>query len=95
MVSESELPDKTNIINFFGWEIDLSNVFGMDLTEMSIFGVKLTDMFSWDNVKTVSSGAWDWIKVFLASIPWWGYAIGAGIILWYMPKGYLFGIFPF
>lgn len=90
----SELPDKSNIINILGWEIDLTDVFGMDLSNTKIFGVKLTDLFSWENVKTAGGNAWSWIQVFLASIPWWGYAIGAGIILWYMPKGYLFGIFP-
>ena len=91
----SELPDKSNVINILGWEIDLSNVFGMDLSNATIFGVKLTELFSWNNVKTAAGNAWNWFKLLCASVPWWGYAIGAGIILWYMPKGYLFGIFPF
>ena len=91
----SELPDKSNIINILGWEIDLTNVFGMDLSDATIFGVKLTDIFSWDSLKTAGGNAWSWFKILLESVPWWGYAIGAGIVLWYMPKGYLFGIFPF
>jgi hypothetical protein len=91
----SELPDKSNIINILGWEIDLTNVFGMDLTNVTILGVKLTDLFSWENAKVAGSNAWSWTKALLQSIPWWGYAIATGIILWYMPKGYLFGIFPF
>ncbi len=91
----SEVPDKTNIINILGWEIDLTNVFGMDLSNTKIFGVKLTELFSWENVKTAGGNLWGAIKVGLASIPWWGYAIGAGIVLWYMPTRYLFGIFPF
>jgi hypothetical protein len=97
VIDESMLPDKTNIINVLGWEIDLSNVFGLgiDLTNMSLFGVKLTDLFNASNIKAAGGNAWTWIVNFLNSIPWWGYAIGAGIILWYMPKGYLFGIFPF
>lgn len=90
----SELPDKSNIINILGWEIDLTNVFGMDLSNLTVFGVKLTDLFSWDNIKTAGGNAWSWFKLLLESVPWWGYAIGAGIVLWHLPKGYLFGIFP-
>lgn len=91
----SELPDMTNIINVLGWEVDLSNVFGMDLTDLRIFGVKLTDIFTWDNVKTAGGNAWSWTTTLLQSIPWWGYAIATGVILWYMPNGFLFGVFPF
>ena len=68
--------------------------FGMDLTNMSIFGVPLKDLLKWDNVKNAARSGWDWMKIFLARIPWWGYAIGAGIVLWHLPAGYLFGIFP-
>lgn len=91
----SELPDMTNIINILGWEIDLSDVFGMDLSNLKLFGVRVADMFAWDNVQTAGSNAWAWTTTLLKSIPWWGYAIGAGIIIWYMPNGFLFGIFPF
>lgn len=90
-----DMPDKSNIINLFGWEIDLTDVFGMDLSNATIFGVKLTELFNWENIKTAGGNAWSGIRIFLAAIPWWGYAIATGIILWYMPKGYLFGIFPF
>ncbi len=88
MVEPSQVPDKTNIINILGWEIDLSNVFGLDLTNVSIFGIKLTDIFSVQNIKTVGSNAWNGIKVALAQIPWWGYAIATGIILFQMPAFY-------
>lgn len=90
-----EAPDKTNIINILGWEIDLSDVFGLDLTNVKIFGVKLTELFNWDNAKTTGANIWNWAVTFASSIPWWGYAIASGIIIWYMPSGYLFGIFPF
>lgn len=72
------LPDKTNIVNVLGWEIDLSNVFGLgiDLTDVTIFGTKLTDMFSWTNVKSAGSSFWNWSVFFLSSIPWWGYGLG-------------------
>lgn len=90
----SELPDMTNIINILGWEIDLSDVFGMDLTNLTLFGVKVADIFAWDNVKTAGQNAWSWTVALLQSVPWWGYVIASGIILWYMPSGFLFGIFP-
>lgn len=91
----SEIPDMTNIINILGWEIDLSDVFGMDLTNFRLFGVKLTEIFTWDNVQTAGGNAVSWGAALLKSIPWWGYAIATGIIIWYMPNGFLFGIFPF
>lgn len=95
MAVVDELPDKTNIISILGWEIDLTDVFGMDLTDATFLGVKLTDIFSWDGVVTAGGNAWNWIVGLVSSIPWWGYAIASGIIIWYMPKGFLFGIFPF
>jgi len=95
VIPESQVPDKTNIIDIFGWEIDLSDVFGMDFTNAKIFGVKLTDLFSWDTVKGVAISGWTFFINFASNIPWWGYAIGAGIILWHMPSKFLFGIFPF
>lgn len=95
VISESEVPDKTNIINLFGWEIDLSNVFGMDLTDATIFGVKLKDLFTWNGVKNAAATGWNLFFNFANSIPWWGYAIGAGVILWYMPSKFLLGMFPF
>lgn len=88
----SEAPDKSNILNLFGWEIDLTDVFGMDLSNTTIFGVKLTELFTWDSAKTAAGNAWDWSLKILESVPWWGYAIGAGIVIWYLPAGYLFGI---
>lgn len=88
------VPDRSNIINLLGWDIDLTDVFGMDLSNMRLFGIKLTDLFAIDNIKTAGNNAWSWSISFLNSIPWWGYAIGAGIVLWYMPSKFLFGIFP-
>ena len=87
-----EAPDMSNIINILGWEIDLSDVFGLDLTDAEIFGGKLKDLFSWNSAKTAGQNAWNWSINLAKSIPWWGYAIGAGIVLWYLPSGYLFGI---
>lgn len=97
----NELPDDSNIINIFGWKFDATNVFGFDLSKTTIFGKKLTDIFSGNDVTTKDSikggalGLWNWIVSFTTSIPRWAYIVGAGIVLWYMPKGFLFGIFPF
>lgn len=72
------MPDKTNIIDILGWEIDLSNVFGLgiDLTNVTIFGVKLTDLFSWHNIKTTAQGFGSWFIQLAKSIPLWGYGLG-------------------
>lgn len=91
----SELPDMTNIINIFGWEIDLSDVFGLNLTDFRIMGVKLTDIFIWDNVKTAGQNAKAWSITMMKSVPWWGYVVATGLVAWYMPNGFLFGVFPF
>lgn len=90
-----EAPDKSNILNLFGWEIDLTNVFGMDLSNLTLFGVKLSEFFTWDNIKTTGGNVWNFTLALLDTIPWWGYTIGWWIILWHMPKGFLFGFFPF
>lgn len=87
-------PDMTNIINVLGWEIDLSDVFGMDLTGVTIFGVKLADIFKWDNAKTAAGNAWSWWLRLLRAVPWWGYAIATGIVIWNLPTRFLFGLFP-
>lgn len=87
-----EAPDMSNIINILGWEIDLSNVCGLDLTDAQVFGVKLKDLFTWDNAKTAGQNAWDWSVNLLKSVPTWAYIVAGGIVLWYLPSGYLFGI---
>ena len=94
LVSKDEVPDRSNIINVLGFDIDLSNVLGLDLSNASIFGVKLKKIFNVDNAKSTVGNAWGWFLNITKAVPWWGYAIGAGIILWYMPSRYLFGIFP-
>ncbi len=87
-----EAPDMSNIINILGWEVDLSNVFGLDLTETEVFGVKLKDLFTWDNAKTTGQNIWNWSVNLLKSVPTWAYIVAGGIVLWYLPSGYLFGI---
>lgn len=71
----SSMPDKTNIINILGWEVDLTNVFGLgiDLSNATIFGTKLTDIFNWSNIKSTGQSFWSWFVNFVTNIPWWGY----------------------
>lgn len=75
---ETTLPDKTNIINILGWEVDLSNVFGLgiDLTNVTIFGTKLTDIFNWSNIKSTGRNFWNWSVFIVKSVPAWAYGIG-------------------
>ena len=95
IIPGSELPDKSNIINILGFEFDLTNIFGRDLSNTKIFGRRLKDIFNVDKAKGTVKYAWNWGLNFARAVPWWGYLIGGGIILWYMPTGYLFGILPF
>lgn len=80
-----DAPDKSYILDLFGWEIDLRDVFGMDLTSV----------LDPNKIKETGIGMWNWSIRFLKTVPAWAYAIAAGIVIWYMPKGFLFGIFPF
>lgn len=76
-------PDKTNIINILGWEIDLTNVFGLgiDLTNVTIFGTKLTDLFTWENIKTTGHNFWDWLVMIATGVPGWAYFFALLIII--------------
>lgn len=80
-----DAPDKTYILDLFGWEIDLRNVFGMDLTSV----------INLENIKETGLNIWGLTINFLNTIPVWAYLIAGGIVIWYMPKGFLFGVFPF
>ena len=95
VIDASEVPDKSKVLNILGWEIDLTNIFGLDLSKLRIFGIKLAEIFTWDNIKTAGGNAWNLAVEVVNSVPWWGYMIGWSIILWQMPKGFLFGFFPF
>lgn len=72
------MPDKTNIINILGWEIDMTNVFGLgiDLSNVTIFGTKLTDIFTWNNIKLTGRNFWFWFINIATGIPGWAYGIG-------------------
>lgn len=77
-------PDKTNIIDILGWEIDLTNFLGL--------GIDLTKIFPW--LKNGASKFWDWFCAICASVPGWAWLIAGGIVIWNLPSKYLFGIFP-
>lgn len=95
ILTDDELPDRSNIISIFGYDIDLTDFFGLDLTNITVLGKRLSDYIDVDYIKGSGRNIWTWFVDICNSVPWWGYAIAAGLIIWYMPKGYLFGIFPF
>lgn len=82
---QEDSPDKTYILDLFGFEIDIRDVFGMDLSSI----------IDPNNIKDTGLNIWNLTLGFLKTIPAWGYLIAGGIIIWHMPKGFLFGIFPF
>lgn len=82
---QEDSPDKTYILDLFGWEIDLRNVMGMDLS----------NIINPENIKETGVNLWNLSLGFLKTVPVWAYLIAGGIIIWRMPKGFLFGIFPF
>ena len=99
MAMVDSVPNKDYIIDVFGWEVDSRDVFGFDLSEKKIFGKKIKDIFSWKNSNVWSKAKETGLRAisltwgFMRQVPWWGYAAGALIIIWFAPKGYLFGIF--
>ena len=78
------VPDKSNILNILGWEIDLTDFFGLDLTKI----------FDFEKIKDGAMGLWSWFTAFCSSIPAWAWFIAGGIVIWNLPSRYLFGIFP-
>ena len=82
---QEDSPDKTYILDLFGWEIDIRNVMGMDLS----------NIINPENIKETGLNLWNLSLGFLKTVPAWAYLIAGGIVLWHMPKGFLFGIFPF
>lgn len=75
-------PDKTYILDLFGFEFDLKNILGIDLTKI----------VSLDNIKETGLNIWGLSLNFLKTVPTWAYVVAAGIVLWHIPSGYLFGI---
>lgn len=80
----SEIPDKSHIINLFGWEIDATNVFGLGIDLTNVNGVDLTQYMSWDGMKTLASTGWIWAVNIAKSVPVWGYVIASLIVIWYL-----------
>lgn len=80
--NEPERPEGT--VNILGWDVSLSNVFGWDLS-------RFRNLFDKDGMLKGLRSGWDYSIAFAKRVPWWGYAIGAGIIAFYTPMGYMFG----
>ncbi|MCX4303196.1 MAG: hypothetical protein OSJ66_04220 [Clostridia bacterium] len=82
---QEDAPDKTYILDLFGFEVDIRNVFGMDLSSI----------INPESLKETGVNLWGLTLGFLKTVPAWAYLIAGGIVIWHMPKGFLFGIFPF
>lgn len=80
----SELPDKSNIINILGWEIDKTNLFGLGIDLTNINGVDVTKYFSFSNIRSFARNSWSLGIGIAKSIPLWAYAIASLIVLWYI-----------
>ncbi len=76
-------PDKTNIINILGWEIDLTNVFGLgiDLSNVTIFGTRLADLFTWNNIVSTGQSFWEWLLITIKGVPGWAYFVALFFII--------------
>ena len=83
-----EIPDKSNIINILGWEIDKENVFGtgLDLTKINIFGINIGDKASelFGAAKKYGKAGWSFFLNFARIVPPWAYFVATILILSYM-----------
>lgn len=83
-----EIPDKSNIINILGWEVEKDNVFGtgIDLTNLKVFGInvgeKIIDAFS--GAKKYGRAGWTFFMSLVNFVPMWAYAIASLIVISYL-----------
>lgn len=80
----SELPDKSNIINLFGWEFDATNLFGLGIDLTNVNGKNLTEYFSWEGIKSFARKTWRFSINVVQSVPLWAYITAGLIVLWYI-----------
>jgi hypothetical protein len=71
VTAEEDFPDKDNIFNFFGHEINLKNVFGFDLSKY----------ISSRSIGEFAKKTFTSITVAAKSVPTWGYVWATLIIL--------------
>lgn len=80
----SELPDRSNIINILGWEIDKTNLFGLGIDLTNINGVDVTKYLSFNSIRSLAKSGWSLGFGIARSIPLWAYAIASLVVLWYI-----------
>ena len=80
-----EIPDKSNVIDIFGWEFEKNNLFGIDLTNLKIFGIdvgnKIIDLLN--GAKKYGRAGWSFFMSLANFVPMWAYAIAAMIVISY------------
>lgn len=80
-----EIPDRSNIIDIFGWEVEKDNVFGIDLTNLKVFGIdvgnKIIDALS--GAKKYGRAGWSFFMSLVDFVPMWAYAIATLIVISY------------
>lgn len=79
-----ELPDKSNIINILGWEVDSTNVFGTGIDLTNIFGFDLAQYFSVGGIKKFIKSRWNLGLSIAKTVPTWAYVVASLIVLWYI-----------
>lgn len=87
-----EAPDESHIIRLFGWEFDYKKL-GIDPTNLFGLGIDITGIIeniNWEKMKQGGISVWNFCVDFVTSIPAWAYVIAGGVVLWYLPSGYLF-----
>ena len=81
------IPDKTNILNILGWEIDLTNVggLGIDLTKVKIFGKNIGEfiknVFDKDKIKSTGNKFLDWALPKVRIFTTWPYVLAALLLI--------------
>lgn len=83
-----EIPDKSNIINILGWEIDKTDAFGtgVDLTKVKVLGMNVGDKLSeiFGGAKKYGKAGWRYFLSVARFIPPWAYVVASIIVLWYI-----------
>ena len=77
-----EIPDRSNIINLFGWEFDSTNFLGTGINLTSFHGIDLTKYINLAKKYLVAGGNFLW--GIANTVPMWAYIVASMIVVWYI-----------